>query len=183
MTAKEKMFARLAIEKAKKSTAETFTYSQKAIEALLREKAYKKMRADDYRARPAGKADIFIYGKRAEIKTGGTVLTGEKVNSWNENILFSTEKYVVFPVINEIHDDDDMLDNTAIFDRDTFIQLCASCSRKGLHGTFHVTGTPAVVAFQPLPLKKLRELVMELIVNGDALTFRTYLMEKDNAGE
>ena len=179
----EKMFARCQKEKENGSTAETFTFSQKAIEALLREKAYKKMRATDYRARPAGKADIFIYGKRAEIKTGGTVLTGNAVTAWTENNLFSKEHYIVFPVINAIYDEDDMLDNTAIFDRDTFIQLCASCSRKGINGTFHVTGRPAVVAFQPLPLKKLRDLVMDLIVNGDALTFRTYLMEKDNAGD
>lgn len=185
MNSKEKMYARVCAEKAKGSTAERYDFSMKAVEAIIREAVYKRMKAADYRARSAGKADLYLYinGKRAkaEVKCGGTILSNAPLD-WDEDDLFADAPYIVFPVITEIHDEDDVLDNSLIFTREEFLSICESASRKGIASTFHITAVKTghpVVAFQPAPLNRVRETVWKMILNGDGLTVRQYAYDRD----
>ena len=179
--AKQAMYDRLVIEAEKKSTAERYTMSMKAIEAVIREAVYKRMKTNDYRARSAKQADIILYGKRSEIKCGGTVISGSAVINWTENDILPNKAYIVFPVIDKIFDEIDAIDNSAILTREQFLTYCEKASRKGVYGTFHITGgnnRPAVVAFQPAPLKKLRMMIWNDIQNGELETIGTYIIER-----
>lgn len=167
------------------STAERYAMSAKAAETLLRHGLYRQgLRSrSDFRARSANRADIVltINGKRAraDVKTGGTVCADAR-EDWNEDDIMRGIAYVIFPVIDTIVTEEDLFDNTAIIDRDTFLTLCAESSRKGLRGTFHITGgcsRSAVIAFQPHPLNVLRRRIEHGIALGEFLTARQYAQD------
>lgn len=173
------MEARSAMEAIKGSTAERFAISQKAVEAFVRDFWYDGgLRSEtDFRARTAGKADLRMYGKQAEVKSGGTVGVPEFDGSWTADNVMPDAHYVVFPLMDEIVEPEDVPDNTVVMERHTFIEVAATCSRKGLEGVFHTTSR-GVIAFQPTPLRKLREQFLEMLLNGELPTLRT-MKEED----
>lgn len=174
------METRYAIEREKGSTAERFDVSAKGIEVRIRHHVQTRGISSkaDFRARSEGKADgyLFINGKRYpyDVKTGGTVGKPQQDGSWDESDILPSAPYVIFPVIDIIETDDDILDESVIFTREAWLELCASCSRKGLAGTFHVTGKTPVIAFQPTPLNKLRRMIEKMLNNGDGWVLRDY---------
>ena len=176
------MFTRLSSEREKNSTAERYAMSAKAVEVIIRDAVYKHMASADYRARTANKADLRLYNRRAEIKCGGTVIYNIPADGWTENDILAGNTYIVFPVITRIFDEIDAVDNSAIMTRDQFLAYCAQASRKGLRGTFHVTGgknRPAVVAFQPAPLERLRAMIYNAIITGELQTVGDYILERE----
>ena len=181
------MYTRPAAEKAKGSTAEVFNISAKGVEPDLRREFYARMEPADCRARAAGKVDIVLYidGHRynGEVKTGGTVGKPACDGTFSEAEILPRAQYVVFVVIDRCDSWNDVLDNTAIMPREQFLELCEASSRKGLHGTFHITspgkkGRAPVVAFQPTPLEKLRRQVEALIESGEVMTAWDYLEQR-----
>lgn len=181
MTSKEvamlEMLTRLAKEKSKGSTAERYAVSAKACEVFCRDVWYKYgVKANDCHARGAERVDMRIDGKDVEIKTGGTVAP-YVTDSWTEKDIFPRAKYVAFPIITMIESYDEVASWTVVMPRETFLNYCAACSRKGLRGTFHVT-RGHVLAFQPTPLRKLREMLAEALYNGDLPTLETLKAER-----
>ena len=173
------MKARSIAEAIKKSTAERFAVSQKGVEALVRDFYYDGgLRSElDFRARTAGKADIIIRGRRGEIKSGGEVAKNMD-ESWTEDDILADAVWVVFPIMTEIADEYDVPDNTVVMTRETFIKIAATCSRKGIRGTFHVT-TRGTLAFQSTPLRVLRETFTEMICSGKLPTLRSFKEEEE----
>lgn len=181
---------RLLAEKAKNSTAEKFAYSCKQAETIIRHECYKNgiKSTKDFRARTQRTADLYLFfdGKRcrAEVKCGGTVGVPFGDN-WTEDNILPGCKYIIFPVMMNdedgepiIYDDETLLDNSAVLSRDEFFAIAEQASRKGLHGTFHVTGKntrTAIIAYQPTPLEKFRKMVYEGILNCEYMTVRTYI--------
>lgn len=176
--------ARLAMEREKGSTAERYAFSMKKAETVIRHHLnLRGLRSEqDVRARSATKDDAYLWiaGKRyvAEVKCGGTVGKPEIDGSWTEEDILPRADYVIVPVIDRIEDEDDLLDMSVILTRAEWLELCATCSRKGLAGTFHTTSGGAVIAFQPTPLNKLRRALEEMLDNGEGWTVRTYEMER-----
>jgi len=179
------LYTRPAAEKLKGSTAERYAISAKGVEVYIRHELYASMDPADCRCRTAGRADIILYmdGHRytAEIKTGGTVGAPQLDGSWTEADILPGKPYIVFPVIDACETYNDVLDNTAIMPRELFLELCEAASRKGLQGTFHTTGHPAVIAFQPTPLNKLRRAVETLLDNGEVMSAWDYLAQREAA--
>lgn len=173
------MTERSIAEAMKGSTAERFAISQKAVEAFVRDFWYDGgLRSEsDFRARTAGKADLIMFGRRAEVKSGGTVGIPESA-SWDENDVMPDAHFVVFPLMDEITCADDVPDNTLVMERSAFIEIAATCSRKGLAGVFHVTSR-GVLAFQPTPLRKLRDTLLFLLMIGKLPTLRTFKEERE----
>ena len=175
--------ARLACERALGSTAERYAFSMKKAEDVIRHHVnVRGLKAEnDVRARSQNKVDVYITveGKRytAEVKCGGTVGEPDYDGTWTEDDLLPAADYVIVPVIDKIETEDDLLDMSVILTRAEWIELCASCSRKGLQGTFHVTSRN-VIAFQPTPLNKLRRAIEAMLDNGDGWTVRTYELER-----
>lgn len=174
------MDARYMAERAKGSTAERYDMSAKGIEVRVRHwtKSRGIDKREDFRARAEGKADgyIFISGKRYayDVKTGGTVGKPQPDGSWTEDDILPDADYVIVPVIDRIKDDDDVLDMTVILTRAEFLELCATCSRKGIAGTFHSTSGNKVIAFQPVPLNKLRRALEAMLEQGEGWVLRDY---------
>lgn len=179
-----KLFAEMDAEhmrqRAKGSTAERYTMSAKGIEARVRfvTKARGITKRSDFRARGVNVDDGYIYidGHRYsyDCKTGGTVGKPQPDGSWTEADILPKAQYVIFPVIDRIEDDDDVLDMSVIFTREEWLELCATCSRKGLRGTFHSTSGNTVIAFQKTPLDKLRRKVEEMLNEGEGWVLRDY---------
>lgn len=176
----QEMVARYATERAKGSTAEKFTISAKAAEVYIRHHIMVRGLTSkaDFRARRAGKADgrLYIDGHPFDydVKTGGTVGSPKADGNWDEEDILPKVQYVIFTVMDIVEDEDDILDDSIIFTREAWLELCASCSRKGLKGTFHVTGKSPVIAFQPTPLNKLRRMVEDMLNAGEGWTVRDY---------
>lgn len=166
-------------ERQKGSTAETFAISQKAVEAYVRDFWYNGglRNESDFRARSAGKADMKLFGKVAEIKTGGTVGIPSSYE-WDETDVMPNACYIVFPLMDMIETAADIPDNTVVMERSVFIEIAGTCSRKGLAGVFHMTSR-GVLAFQPTPLRKLRETLFNMLCNGELPTLAT--LKEDRA--
>ena len=195
----EKLNARDAEYRAKGSTAERYAIGAHAVEVVARELSLARgcgmividengTLRPDFCCRPTRMWDGKLYGKPAEIKTGGTVCYNPPAD-WTEDDILRNKKYVAFcltPQAEERYLDPDNTDDevtiicdlTAIISREMFLSLCAQASRKGLRGTFHITGKNKVLAFQPTPLTKLREMIKELIDHGEVETLEGYLLSR-----
>lgn len=178
--------ARHEAEKAKGSTAEVFDLSAKSVEMYIRHACYSKglRSTSDFRARNAKTADLIltIDGKRyrADVKTGGTVgtLTGRE---WTEQDILPDAAYVVFPVMNHIHKEEELYSRSAIISKAEFISLLELTSRKGVRGALHAVISKKrapVLAFQPQPLNMLRVIIWDLIKQGKAYTVQDYMQER-----
>ena len=174
------MNRRTAMEGMKGSTAERFSISQKAVEAFVRDFYYEGgLRSElDFRARTAGKADLIMRGRRAEVKSGGTVGMPDFDGSWSDADVMPNASWIVFPLMDEIVDAEDVPDCSVVMEREVFIEIAATCSRKGLSGTFHTTSR-GVIAFQPTPLRKLRETLLEMLYTGELPTLRSFKEEEE----
>lgn len=168
------METRHEIERVKGSTAEKFDFSAKSVETYLRDFLYNGglRNESDFRARGVKTVDIRINGKACEVKTGGSIGYADS-NDWGENDILPNCYYVAFPVMTEIKTLDDLYDNTAVITRGEFIELLERASRKGLHGAAHYIAKRGVIAFQPVPLEKVRGMVMEGLADGSMISFRT----------
>lgn len=189
----EAMEAREDAEAMKGSTACKYAISAKSAEAIVRDLLMVRgvgmivrdetgRKVLDFAARPNRQAigEAKVYGRRAEIKSGGTV-NYYATASWTEADILPTAEYVCWSLLDEASDEHDavagLCDWTAILTRDTFIELCASASRKGLKGTFHVTSR-GTLSFQPSPLEKLRKMIHEGIETGEFETLEGYLLDR-----
>lgn len=180
-------------ERSKSSTACKYEIGAKACEGLVRDllnirgvetivRDEAGHRVVDFGARPnRGTAgECKIYGRRGEIKTGGTVNYYASCD-WTEEDILPGKEYIAWTLLDEASDATDAVDGicdwTAIIDRATFIDLCSQASRKGIQGTFHVT-TRGTLSFQPTPLNKLRALIKEGIEKGELETLEGYLLDR-----
>lgn len=186
--------AREDLEAAKGSTACTFAIGAKSCEGLVRDLLNVRgvativrdeagHRYVDFAARPnrTKLGECKVYGRPAEVKTGGTLAYGVWSNDWNEYDLMPGKDYVVFTLLEEASEAKDAIDGicdwTAIIDRPTFIRMLEKASRKGLRGTVHLNPR-GDLSFQPTPLAKLRHMIHEGIVNGELETLEGYLLDR-----
>ena len=184
--AEAEQIRRLEAEALKGSTAERFEYSAKKAETDIRDALLTGgIRSEaDWRARGVDTDDAYLMvdGVRrvAEVKTGGTIGKPEEDGSWTEANILPKAHYVIFPVLDRIRTKEELYGLTAILTRDEFLSLLAECSRKGIHGTAHTTsgGTKnraPVIAFQPTPLRKLRERIFNGILDEEFPTVQDYM--------
>ena len=133
----------------------------------------------DFRVMPSKYADGRVGNTGwFEVKGGGNF--GPMPESWDADDIYPKARLVVFCLAEDIAAQEDtfrgLLEYSAVMTRDTFIELLENASRKGIHGTLHLTGKSAkVLAFQPTPLEKVRQAVREMLDNGDLDTLEYYL--------
>lgn len=175
------------------STACKFEISAKSAEVVIRDllmrrgiekirRAAGSERVVDNGARPAGMNDCRIYGKPAEIKTGGAVNYYASADWTEEDVLPGCE-YVAFALLEQASEYDDLIeglcDCTAILPRTEFLGLCEAAARKGIRSTFALKGTTGTaLTFQPVPLRKVREAVLQGIESGEYETLEGYLLDR-----
>lgn len=193
-TALHELEVREDLEAAKASTACTFAIGAKSCEGLVRdllnvrgveyvvrdEAGHKYV---DFAARPnrTKLGECKVYGRPADVKTGGTLAYGVWSDDWTEYDLLPGKDYVVFTLLEEASEAKDAVDGicdwTAIIDRATFIGMLEKASRKGLRGTVHLNSR-GDLSFQPTPLAKLRQMIHEGIVSGELETLEGYLLDR-----
>ena len=189
----EAMEIREEAERMKNSTACKYEIGAKSLEAIVRDLLMMRgvgtivrdetgRRVIDFAARPNRQTmgEAKVYGRRAEVKTGGTV-NYYATASWTEADILPNAEYVCWTLLDEASDAHDAIEGicdwTAILSRETFLELCEQASRKGLKGTFHVT-TRGTLSFQPTPLEKLRRMIHEGIESGEFETLEGYLLDR-----
>lgn len=126
------------------------------------------------------RGECILYGRPGEIKSGGCVNYNPPTD-WDECDILPNKEYIAWTLLEEASEAEDPIngicDWTAIMSREEFIELCERASRKGIHGTFHVT-TRGPLAFQPTPLRKLREMIKQMIEDGEIETLEGYLLDR-----
>lgn len=181
-------------EAVKGSTACKYAIGAKSTEAIVRDllmvrgvgmiiRDESKHKMIDFAARPNRQlngCEARVYGRRAEIKTGGTV-NYYATECWTEADILPNAEYVCWTLLDEASDAHDAIEGicdwTAILTREMFIELCERASRKGLRGTFHVTSR-GTLSFQPSPLERLRAMIHEGIETGEFETLEGYLLNR-----
>ncbi len=128
-----------------------------------------------------------------EVKTGGNLgRPAHHVGWFDESDIYPAAKYIWWSFAEDIHDMDDLLDLTVELTRAEFIEILEGASRKGLQGTLALkrngshgaTQTECLVmAFQPTPLRKVRERIRAGLEAGDFRSLRTWLQDNGRTWE
>jgi hypothetical protein len=176
---------RAEAESAKGSTSCKFGVDLKDCEIVTRHilKLEGNNSARQFHVERSSRSDIIAKGnKHIEVKGGGNF--GHFPDNWEATDIYPNAKLVAFCLAKEIGEQDDLLegllDYTAMLPRALFIDLLEKASRKGIHSTLHLTsakrnGGMPVLAFQPNPLERMRDMVRDLLDHCEVDTLRTYL--------
>lgn len=194
------MADRLLDEDARGSTGS----AGKACDTLVRDLLYVRgvRKESDVRTRENFFADgrLRYHGKwyDFDVKTGGNFGPTDGA-TWTDDDLRIRRKHadghatrtnglLFFPIVNRIADLDDLLDYTAVFETQEFIDYLhdnerAIAPRAGYRGIFNVArdgarSTTMVTKFQPQPLARLRNLMADDIDHGDLTTLRDFILSK-----
>ena len=191
----QKLEERENAERAKRSTACKYAIGAKACEGIVRDLLNRRgvgtvvrdesgHRIVDFACRPnrntAG--ECRVYDQPGDVKTGGAVNYFADPN-WTEDDICPNKAYIAFTLLEQASTYTDAIEGicdwTAILSRETFIEMCEQASRKGIRGTFHLTGTyGTALTFQPTPLAKLRAMIREGIESGEIETLEGYLLDR-----
>ena len=123
--------------------------------------------------------------KHVEVKGGGNF--GYFPEDWTADDIYPTAKLIAFCLAKEIGEQEDLLDGlldyTAMIPRDLFIDMLERAGKKGIRSTLHLTaacrtGLP-VLAFQPRPLERVRDMVRYMLEHCEVDTLRTYLDQQE----
>ena len=191
----QKLEERENAERAKRSTACKYSIGAKACEGLVRDLLNVRgvgtrivdecgHRIVDFASRPnrntAG--ECRVYDQPGDVKTGGAVNYFADAD-WTEDDICPGKAYIAFTLLEQASEYADAVEGicdwTAILTRATFIEMCEQASRKGIRGTFHLTGSyGTALTFQPTPLAKLRAMIREGIESGEIETLEGYLLDR-----
>lgn len=177
------------------STAHRFAIGANLAEDLIRDIIAKRGAGtirDLSGAREPIRSDGRIAASPYEIKCGGNLGRPAKHVGWfDESDIYPSAKYIVWCLYEKVHDTDDLVDWTVVLDREYFLELLEAVSRKGLHGTLALKKNGSngsdraenlVMAFQPVPLRKLRERIEAELTEGDLQSLRTWLQDNERQG-